>query len=131
MKTTTVPELVFHTFIDNDASLIENCNSCLMRKQHLIEVKQNIIKKKRAAARFVVNDYDFTSSVTEMLKTLHWHTVEQRRIQKSLVILYKINHYLVAVDHHHLIVSRNLNFQVPYSRTKYHINLFFPRTIRY
>ena len=85
----------------------------------------------RAAARYVVNDYDFTSSVTQMLKTLSWQTLEQRRIQNSVIIHFKINHYLVVVDHHHLTESRNLNFLVPYSRSYYHINSFFPRTIRY
>ena len=80
----------------------------------------------RAAARYCLNDYNFTSSVTEMLKVLNWQTLENRRIQNLLILLYKIKHNLVAVDHHHLTETKNLNFFVPYSRTLYHMNSFFP-----
>ena len=39
MKTTTIPEIVFHTFIDNNASLIEKYNPFLLRKQYTIDMK--------------------------------------------------------------------------------------------
>ena len=39
MKTTTVPEIVSHTFIDNHASLIEKYYPILVRKKYLFEVK--------------------------------------------------------------------------------------------
>ena len=45
MKTTTVPEIVFHIFIANNASLIETYNPYLLRKQYLIGVKQKVIKQ--------------------------------------------------------------------------------------
>ena len=45
MKTTTVPEIAFHIFIANNASLIEKYNTILLRKQYLIDVKQKIIKQ--------------------------------------------------------------------------------------
>ena len=45
MKTTTVPEIVFHIFIANNASLIEKCSPFLLRKQYLIDVKQKITKQ--------------------------------------------------------------------------------------
>ena len=89
-----------------------------------------IDRVQRAAARYCLNDYNFTSSVTEMLKVLNWQTLENRRIQNSLILLYKIKHNLVAVDHHHLTETKNLNFFIPYSRTRYHMNSYFPRTIR-
>ena len=44
MKATTVPEIVFHIFIDNDTSLIKKYNPCWMRKQYLINTKQEVIK---------------------------------------------------------------------------------------
>ena len=89
-----------------------------------------IDRVQRAAARYCLNDNNFTSSVTEMLKVLNWQTLENRRIQNSLILLYKIKHNLVAVDHHHLTETKNLNFFIPYSRTRYHMNSYFPRTIR-
>ena len=83
-----------------------------------------IDRVQRAAARYCLNDYNFTSSVTEMLKVLNWQTLENRRIQNSLILLYKIKHNLVAVDHHHLTETKNLNFFIPYSRTRYHMNSY-------
>ena len=80
---------------------------------------------------YVLNDYNFTSSVTDMLKILNWQTLENRRIQNSLILLYKTKYRLVAIDHFCLTETRNLNFFVPYSRTKYHMNSFIPRTIRH
>ena len=44
-----------------------------------------IERVQRAAARYVLNDYSTTSSVTEMLHILNWQTVEHRRIQNSLM----------------------------------------------
>ena len=90
-----------------------------------------IERVQRAAARYVLNDYSSTISVTEMLHILNLQTLEHRRIQNSLIMLYKIKHQLVNVDHNHLTETRNLKFFVPYSRTKYHMNSYFPRTIRY
>ena len=85
----------------------------------------------RAAARYVMNDYSPYSSVTSMLNTLKWQTLEQRRIYSSLIIFYKINNNLITVDHNHLIKTRGLDYAIPFSRTQYHMNSFFPRTIRY
>ena len=45
MKTTIVPEIDFHTFIDDNASLIEKYNPCLSRKQYMIDMKQKSIKQ--------------------------------------------------------------------------------------
>ena len=91
---------------------------------HKVEIVQ------RAAARYVCNNYDFSSSVTNMLRELQWKTLYQRRIHNSLIFLYKIQHQLVFVEHNHLVHTRNLNFLIPQSRTQFHQNSFFPRTIR-
>ena len=83
-----------------------------------------------SAARYVCNNYSYTSSVTCMLKSLNWHTLEYRRNKSSLMYFYKIWNALVHVDHHHLIPTRNLNYLIPHSNTRYHSNSYFPRTIR-
>ena len=80
----------------------------------------------RSAARYVCNNYNYTSSVTFILKSLNWHTLEYRRNNSSLMYFYKIQNALVHVDHHHL----NLNHLIPPSNTQYHSNSYFPRTIR-
>ena len=54
MKTTTVPEIVFHIFIANNASLVEKYNPFLLQKQYLIDVKQKIIYIKKSMLNAVV-----------------------------------------------------------------------------
>ena len=66
-----------------------------------------------------------------MLKILNWQTLENRKIQNSLILLYKTKYHLVAIDHFFLTETKNLNFFVPYVWTKYYMNSFFPRTIRH
>jgi len=84
----------------------------------------------RSAARYVQNDYHYTSSVTNMLRELKWSTLEQRRNQASLTLLHKIHNKQVNVDHSHLTTTRNNKFLIPHSKTKHHMNSFFPRAIR-
>ena len=95
----------------------------------LDKLKYKVERVQRAAAWYVLNDYGTTSSVTEMLNTLNWQTPESRRIKSSLVLLFKTKYHLVAIDHFYLTETRNLNFFVPYSRAKCHMNSFYPRTI--
>ena len=47
----------------------------------------------RQAARFVMNDYRRRS----MLESLEWKSLERRRADAKLVMLYRINHKLVDV----------------------------------
>ena len=50
-----------------------------------------IEKVQRRAARFVLNRYRQTDSVTAMLEELGWHTLQQRRRKARLSMLHKIN----------------------------------------
>ena len=51
----------------------------------------------RRAARWVSRDYRYTSSVSAMLRVLNWRTLDQRRIDSRLVLLYKVTYDLVAI----------------------------------
>ena len=44
----------------------------------------------RRAARFVMNNYNRTASVTEILNSLQWHTLEKRRNNLRASLMYKI-----------------------------------------
>ena len=55
------------------------------------------------SARFVMNDYNNTSSVTTMLDTLRWPSLATRRENQRLVLMYKIVRGLVAVPSDKLI----------------------------
>jgi len=74
---------------------------------HRIEMVQ------RSAARYVKNDYQYTSSVTNMLRELKWTTLEQRRNQASLTMLHKIHNKQVNVDHSHLTTTETINSLFP------------------
>jgi hypothetical protein len=52
----------------------------------------------RRAARFVTNRYHNTSSVGSMIEHLGWETLEARRTQIQLMLLYKITHGLVDIS---------------------------------
>ena len=82
-------------------------------------LSQNIESVQRSAARYVCNNYNYTSSVTCMLKSLNWHTLEYRRNNSSIMYFYKIQNALVHVDHHHLIPTRKLNYLILTSLEQY------------
>jgi hypothetical protein len=80
--------------------------------------------------------YHNTSSVTYMLQTLTWPTLQQRRLKTKLIMFYKIVHHIVAVlttiliptdpriRQFHPFTYRHLHaFKYPYKYS------FFPNTI--
>ena len=58
---------------------------------------KNINKVERRAARWVTHDYSSYSSVTQMINTLGWMSLEQRRADARLIMFYKIVHGLVEI----------------------------------
>ena len=114
-----VKETAYNTYVRPQ---LEYCAPVCHPWQDKLSYK--VERVQRAAARYVLNDYGTTSSVTEMLNTLNWQTLESRRIKSSLILLYETKYQLVVIDHFYLTETRNLNFFVPNSRTKYSINSF-------
>jgi hypothetical protein len=87
-------------------------------------------------ARHACNRYHNTSSVTNMLQTLTWPTLQQRWLKTKLIMFYKIVHHIVAVPttiliptdprirQFHPFTYRHLHaFKDPYKYS------FFPNTI--
>ena len=58
-----------------------------------------IEKIQRRAARWALSDYNCYSSVTEMLNSLGWSTLESRRYISRLSQLYKIMHHHIPACH--------------------------------
>ena len=52
--------------------------------------KLEMVQKR--AARYVLNRFNYLSSVDEMLQELQWNTLEERRKKDRLVMFYEI-HY--------------------------------------
>ena len=91
----------------------------------------------RRAARWATRDYQRTSSVTQMLKDLNWRTLEQRRIDSRLILMYKITNDLVAIPAADYLIpnTRPSKFNHPLAYRQipalhdYYKYTFFPRTI--
>lgn len=89
----------------------------------------------RRAARFVMSDYTRQSSVSDMLTSLKWDTLKQRRDASRLSMLYRIQHNLVDVTpdpplRHakSLRGSQQHLCQISCRKTSYQYS-FFPATI--
>ena len=91
----------------------------------------------RRSALWATRDYRRTSSVTQMIKDLNWRTLEQRRIDSRLTLMYKITYDLVVIPAANYLVpntrqSRH-NHQLAYRQIPtlkdYYKFTFFPRTI--
>ena len=89
----------------------------------------------RRAARMVFSDFRSTSSATPMLQQLQWSTLQERRAQTKVVMMYRIVYHLVDISSCHLtptisVRGHNMKFLVPYARTSIYQKSFFPVTIR-
>ena len=78
------------------------------------------------------------SSVTAMIQRLGWRSLEDRRRDARLTMLYKIEHELVAISKtnrldrptRRLRQSHDNAYQVPHCRIDIRKMSFFPRTVR-
>jgi len=52
----------------------------------------------RKAAHFVFGDFSMYSSISNVLQELQWNSLQERRTQVRLVMLYKIIHNVVKVN---------------------------------
>jgi hypothetical protein len=72
--------------------------ACSVWNPHLVKDISRLEMTQRRAARWVCNDYSRESSVTSMLQSLGWLTLEQRREISSLSMLFKIVKGEVAIN---------------------------------
>ena len=88
------------------------------------------------AARFVTGIHSREASVTDMINKLGWQSLENRRREARLVLLYKVVHGLVAVPHQdHINFNKSRTraknphrLQVHAPKTDCFKHSFFPRT---
>ena len=97
-----------------------------------------ITSSKRRAARYVANNHRNRSSVSNIIQRLKWRPHADRRKDARLVMLYKIDRELVAINKENRLIptgrktrkSLNRSFQIPSSRIDSRKMSFFPRTVR-
>ncbi len=120
---------------------------------HTENQKKQLESVQRRAARFVYNNYRMiptpanqplspwtTNSVTHMLTTLTWKSLEQRREEARLTLFYKAVHGAVAIPVNQFLApivqyrntrhSHPLQYIVPHTRTDAFRFSFFPNTAR-
>ena len=112
--------------------------ACTVWDPHQKSSILHLEKVQRRGARYVKNRFHNRSSVSSMLHDLEWVSLEARRREARLVMLYKIRSGLVAIDpSKHLKqptrMSRHMyphTYQLPHTSTSYKLHSFFPKTIR-
>ena len=85
-----------------------------------------------------MNDYQYNSSVSNMILNLSWDTLEHRRIKSRLSLFYKILHGLAAIPVEQYIQpctflqtrgSHQYKFHPIFSHKNVYKSSFFPATI--
>ena len=89
----------------------------------------------RRCARYVTGNFDRTSSVTSMLNCLIWPTLEERRCQYRLAVMYRILHNQVDIHWQSFLSKtssctrgRSCRLFVPFCKNHVYATSFFPRT---
>ena len=98
---------------------------------------QQLEAVQRRAARFVMGDYKTTSSTSKMISDLGWESLQQRRSDTRLVMMYRITHCLIDITastylHPSTLSTRGhtLRYTIPFCRTDVFRHSFFPAGIR-
>ncbi|MCG8078312.1 MAG: reverse transcriptase family protein, partial [Candidatus Thiodiazotropha taylori] len=102
---------------------------------HDNRIKQ-IEKVQRRAARWTVCNYDTRKSVSTLLETLGWQSLEQRRAEARLCLFYKIINNMVAVPLPSYVIpnprtsrGHSKTFQQLHTRKDFYKYSFFPLSI--
>ena len=102
-------------------------------------IKEDIHKLEmvqRRAARFVYNNHHPTDSVTNMLQSLHWPTLEIRRKFLKLILMYKIlkSHIHIPTHNFQPVTTHTRGYQYHYLHLQCNCEAyrssFFPSTIQ-
>ena len=90
----------------------------------------------RRAARFVKGDYRPTSSTSNMISQLGWSTLQYRRENSKMIMVYRITHDLIDIPpvtfFHHLTLGGHgygRRFLIPFCRTDVLKYSFLPSAI--
>ena len=99
--------------------------------------KKEKVQRRAARYMYVLNQYNYLSSVNEMLQELQWNTLEERWKKDRLIMFYKIHNDQTGIDtgKYLKLLSRvswhvnNQAYEVPFAFTDYYKFSYFPRTI--
>ena len=128
-----IKTLAYFTFV---RPILEN--SCTVWDPYTATQINKLEMIQRRAVRYVLHRHHNTSSVTNMLQSLGWRSLADRRKDAKLCMLYKISNDLVGIPANKYLIPSNtvtrkqhsLSYVIPHSRCNYHLYSFFPNTIR-
>ena len=78
-KVKEMEEMAYNTYVRPQ---LESCSTIWNPWQKTLSHKNERVQQ--SAARYVCNNYNYTSSLTSMLKALNWFTLDYRRNHSSL-----------------------------------------------
>ena len=92
-------------------------------------IKEDIYKVEmiqRRAARFVFNNYNLTDSVTSMLQSLKWPTLEARRRFLKLTLMFKILNKQIHIptNNFQLVTTYTRGYQHHHTHLQYNCEAY-------
>ena len=67
---------------------------CTVWDPHTSKNVNNLEMVQRRSARFVFSNYPRTASLSDMIKTLGWESLAERRKKSKIIMMYKIDNNL-------------------------------------
>ena len=100
--------------------------------------KDEVEKVQKRAARFVTGNYNYEpGTMTTIMSTLKWKSLQERRLENRIILFYKglkgkANIPINGIQHSRARGrnERELKFNIPYARTDCYKYSFIPRTVR-
>ena len=82
---------------------LEYC--CTVWDPHTYENINSLEKVERRAARYTCNRHHNTSSVSEMLNTMNWQTLQERRLRTRLIMFHKVINENIAITTQNILLQ--------------------------
>jgi predicted nucleic acid-binding Zn ribbon protein len=96
----TIKERAYQTLI---RPKLEYC--CNVWDPHTNENINSLEKVQRRAARYTCNRHHNTSSVSEMLNTMNWQTLQERRLRTRLIMFHKVINENIAIPTQNILLQ--------------------------
>ena len=100
------------TITNNKRMSISNPNKTQIRillhclgSSHKNENINSLEKVQRRAARYTCNRHHNTSSVSEMLNTMNWQTLQERRLRTRLIMFHKVINENIAIPTQNILLQ--------------------------
>jgi hypothetical protein len=125
VQSQTIKERAYQTLI---RPKLEYC--CTVWDPHTNENINSLERVQRRAARYTCNRHHNTNSVSEMLNTMNWQTLQERRLRTRLIMFHKVIKYITSEPVYTTRPSRKDSYsQIQCNKDSYKFS-FFCQTIK-